>query len=212
MRPGVVVILALAAPTLAGCAGFGFGGEASPAKPVAAAAARPTAPAVGTSTPAAQPIAPVAAVQAQPLPPAAPATPAQAAQPVAPVAAAQVQPAKSAAPAISAGAALGGALSGPIGASLTEADREAAWKAQIAALEFRPTPLVARRTRRFRFCRTRGRNRRRLSRLFADHLSRRAAETRPGCCLQTAGRRLEIDELDFLARRRRRFAITEREH
>ncbi len=135
MRPGVVVILALAAPTLAGCAGFGFGGEASPAKPVAAAAARPTAPAVGTSTPAAQPIAPVAAVQAQPLPPAAPATPAQAAQPVAPVAAAQVQPAKSAAPAISAGAALGGALSGPISASLTEADREAAWKAQIAALE-----------------------------------------------------------------------------
>jgi surface antigen len=104
LNPSVVVILALAAPALAGCAGFGFGGEASPAKSGAAAPA--------------QPIAPIAAVQAQPLPPAAP------------VAAAQ-----SPAPTVPSGAALGGVLGGPIGASLTEDDREAAWKAQITALD-----------------------------------------------------------------------------
>jgi len=109
MKPSVVVILALAAPSLAGCAGFGIGGGASPAKPVAAASA--------------QPIAPVAPVQAQPLPP------------IAPVAAAQAQPAQSPTAAVSASAVLGGVLSGPIGASLTEVDREAAWKAQIAALD-----------------------------------------------------------------------------
>ncbi|MBV8592961.1 MAG: hypothetical protein JOZ27_01540 [Caulobacteraceae bacterium] len=34
-----------------------------------------------------------------------------------------------------AGTALGGLLGGPIGASLSEGDREAAWKAQIAALD-----------------------------------------------------------------------------
>jgi surface antigen len=122
MKTSVVVILALAAPSLAGCAGFGFAGGASSAKPVAAALAQPTTAAAGT-TQAAQPIAPVAPVQAQPLPPATP------------VAAAQTQPAQSPAPAITASVALGGVLGGPIGASLTEADREAAWKAQIAALD-----------------------------------------------------------------------------
>ena len=43
-------------------------------------------------------------------------------------------PAAPAAPAIPTGAALGGVLGGPIGASLSEADREAAWQAQVAAL------------------------------------------------------------------------------
>jgi surface antigen len=48
-----------------------------------------------------------------------------------PVSAAPEAPA---APAIPAGAALGGILGGPIGASLSEADRETAWNAQLAAL------------------------------------------------------------------------------
>ncbi len=39
------------------------------------------------------------------------------------------------APAIPTGAALGGALGGPIGASLTDDDREAAWQAQVGALD-----------------------------------------------------------------------------
>ena len=39
-----------------------------------------------------------------------------------------------AAPAIPTGAALGGVLGGPVGASLTDDDRAAAWNAQIAAL------------------------------------------------------------------------------
>ena len=40
-----------------------------------------------------------------------------------------------AAPAIPTGAALGGVLGGPVGASLTDDDRAAAWNAQIAALD-----------------------------------------------------------------------------
>ncbi len=40
-----------------------------------------------------------------------------------------------AARAIPIGAALGGILGGPIGASLSDADRQAAWEAQIAALD-----------------------------------------------------------------------------
>jgi surface antigen len=40
-----------------------------------------------------------------------------------------------AAPAIPTGAALGGVLGGPVGASLTDSDRQAAWEAQIAALD-----------------------------------------------------------------------------
>jgi surface antigen len=47
------------------------------------------------------------------------------------VAAPQAQPT---APAIPTGAALGGVLGGPFGASLAEDDRDAAWEAQIAAL------------------------------------------------------------------------------
>jgi surface antigen len=43
-------------------------------------------------------------------------------------------PAAPAPPPIPAGAALGGVLGGPVGASLTDADRQAAWEAQVAAL------------------------------------------------------------------------------
>ena len=39
------------------------------------------------------------------------------------------------APAIPTGAALGGVLGGPIGASLTDDDRQAAWRAQVGALD-----------------------------------------------------------------------------
>jgi surface antigen len=39
------------------------------------------------------------------------------------------------APAVPAGTALGGVLGGPLGASLTDDDRAAAWNAQIAALD-----------------------------------------------------------------------------
>jgi surface antigen len=46
-----------------------------------------------------------------------------------------VPPAQPAAPAIPTGAALGGVLGGPLGASLTDDDRQAAWEAQIAALD-----------------------------------------------------------------------------
>jgi surface antigen len=49
-----------------------------------------------------------------------------------PVAAAAAEPA---APAVPTGAALGGALGGPVGASLTEDDRAAAWEAQVGALD-----------------------------------------------------------------------------
>jgi len=44
-------------------------------------------------------------------------------------------PAGMPAPAIPTGAALGGVLGGPIGASLTDDDREAAWQAQVGALD-----------------------------------------------------------------------------
>ena len=44
-------------------------------------------------------------------------------------------PAVPPAPTIPTGAALGGVLGGPVGASLADADREAAWRAQIAALD-----------------------------------------------------------------------------
>lgn len=128
MKPRVVVILALAAPTLAGCASLGLGGEAAPAKSAVAAAA---------ATQAAQPTAPIAAVQAQPLPPAHPAS-AASAQPAPPIpagVAGEAPPTPSPAPGIPPGASLGGVLGGPIGLSLTEADRRAAWAAQVAALD-----------------------------------------------------------------------------
>jgi surface antigen len=52
-----------------------------------------------------------------------------------PVAASTVgAPTETPAPAIPTGAALGGVLGGPVGASLTDDDRAAAWNAQIAAL------------------------------------------------------------------------------
>jgi len=44
-------------------------------------------------------------------------------------------PAEPAAPAIPTGAALGGVLGGPVGASLSDSDRQAAWEAQVAALD-----------------------------------------------------------------------------
>jgi surface antigen len=111
MKPSIVVIVALAAPVLPGCAG-----SVAPVKGMAAAPPPPAA------MQAAQPMAPVAAVQAQPLPPAA----STASLPPSPPAAAAPAPS---------GAALGGVLGGPVGASLTEADRQAAWSAQIAALD-----------------------------------------------------------------------------
>jgi surface antigen len=40
-----------------------------------------------------------------------------------------------AAPTVPTGAALGGVLGGPVGTTLTEADRQAAWEAQVAALD-----------------------------------------------------------------------------
>lgn len=58
------------------------------------------------------------------------ASPAAGAQP--PAAGAPAQPTT---PAIPSGLALGGVLGGPIGASLTDDDRAAAWNAQVAALD-----------------------------------------------------------------------------
>ena len=49
-----------------------------------------------------------------------------------PVAAAPAEPA---APAIPTGAALGGVLGGPVGATLDDGDRQMAWEAQVAALD-----------------------------------------------------------------------------
>ena len=121
MKPGLVVILALSAPSLAACA-------SSPAKPVAAA-------------PAVQPLAPVVPVQAQPLPPApvVPAAPPQpeppAAPPSQPPAQASVAAPAQSAPPLSPPVPAGPALGAPISASLTDADRAAAWKAEVAALE-----------------------------------------------------------------------------
>jgi len=123
MKPGFTLLLALAAPTLAGCAGLGLGAQTAPTKP-----------AVAVHAPAPQPMAPVGAVQAQPLPPGASVS--AASTPPAPAASmAAPQPAPTPAPAIPSGAALGGVLGGPVGLSLTEADRQAAWNAQIAALD-----------------------------------------------------------------------------
>jgi surface antigen len=44
-------------------------------------------------------------------------------------------PAEPAAPTIPTGAPLGGVLAGPIGASLSDSDRQTAWEAQVAALD-----------------------------------------------------------------------------
>jgi len=99
---------ALTAPALSGCGGFGVGDLAPPA-PIAAP--------------------PPSTVGAPPPPPSAAVAPYP--SPVATVA----PPPPPALPPIPTGAALGGVLGGPIGASLTDADRQAAWNAQIAALD-----------------------------------------------------------------------------
>ncbi len=100
MRGRTLLIVALTAPTLAGCGGFGVGDGAVPVA---------SSPATVASLPP-----PAAAAPLQP-----------------PVSA----PPPPAAPAIPAGAALGGVLGGPIGAALTDPDRQAAWQAQLAALD-----------------------------------------------------------------------------
>lgn len=129
MKPSGIVAIAALSATLSGCAGVGFGDGISPAKPAVANV---------TTTP--QPIAPVvpvAPVQTQPLPPAALGSVAltQPAPTSPPGIAAPPQPAQATTPALPTGPALGGVLGGPIGASLTDADRQAAWNAQIAALD-----------------------------------------------------------------------------
>jgi surface antigen len=129
MKPGTIVILALWAPSLAACASSGLD---SHARPVAAAPAPPS------SLP---PLAPVVPVQAQPLPPASTvaATPAQPGAPAAPPPQSPAQtslavPAQSAPP-LSPVVPAGPTLGVPIGASLSDADRATAWKAEVAALE-----------------------------------------------------------------------------
>jgi surface antigen len=67
-------------------------------------------------------------------PPPAAATPASP-SPVAPVPPVAATPLPPAAAPVPSGAALGGVLGGPIGASLSEADRQTAWQAQLAALD-----------------------------------------------------------------------------
>ncbi len=105
MSSRFLLIVALIAPALAGCSGFG---EHTTPVPVAstpsqtASLSPPTA--IGT-------------------PPAAPST--------APVAALSPPPPLL----IPTGSALGGVLGGPVGAALTDADRQSAWQAQIGALD-----------------------------------------------------------------------------
>src|ERR1700733_9921230 len=53
----------------------------------------------------------------------------------APASTGAARPAGIPAPAIPTGAALGGVLGGPVGASLADDDRQAAWNAQVAALD-----------------------------------------------------------------------------
>ena len=102
-----------------------------------------------------------------------------------------------AAPAIPTGAALGGVLGGPVGASLTDDDRAAAWNAQIAALD-----TGQRRSWRgahgvFGFVEPGAATGDGLPRLCADHLYRRPGEPRPRDGVQAGGRKLENDELRF---------------
>src|SRR5208282_2319095 len=115
MRGRILLIAALAAPALSGCGGFGFGDFA----PLPASGGLSAPPAAVGAAPAPQPagVAPVQPVQSASI---APATVAPTAPPP---------------PPIPTGAALGGVLGGPIGASLAETDRAAAWKAQLAALD-----------------------------------------------------------------------------
>ena len=196
MKSSVVVILALAAPSLAGCAGFGLR-RAAPAEPAATAAAarcrlhsrsllspryRRTAAAGGALR-----------------------------RGFGPAVARRVRLGATAA-ADRCGRRAAGAVASP-GHSVRRgargrprrADRRVADGGRSAGrleradrgARFRTKPLVARRARRLRFCRARGRDRRRLPRLFADDLRRRTAQARPGRRLQAAGRDLEDDELEF---------------
>jgi surface antigen len=106
MRGRIAWIAVLIAPTLAGCGGFGLGDGAGPV------AATPPIPAAAASP---------ATVSSLPPPSATPA-PQQPSAALLP-------------PAIPTGAALGGVLGGTVGAGLADADRQAAWTAQIAALD-----------------------------------------------------------------------------
>jgi len=110
MKGRISLIAAAVAPTLAGCGGFGFGDVAPPSLGLA-----PPPAAVAPAPPAGTGIAGAPATIGALTPPAAPAAPAP--------------------PPIPTGAALGGVLGGPVGASLADADRQAAWTAQIAALD-----------------------------------------------------------------------------
>lgn len=102
----LLLIAALTAPTLAGCSGLGFGDGAGPVASTPPLPASPASPTtVGSLPPASTGAAPQQASLAPPPP-----------------------------PTIPTGAALGGVLGGQVGAGLADADREAAWNAQIAAL------------------------------------------------------------------------------
>ena len=107
MKGRMVLIAALTAPTLAGCSGFGFGDGAAPAAAMSPPPAGAASPAtVGSLSPTSTAGGPQQTASAA-LPP----------------------------PAIPTGAALGGVLGGLVGASLADADRQAAWNAQVAALD-----------------------------------------------------------------------------
>ena len=101
------------------------------------------------------------------------------------------------APAIPTGAALGGVLGGPVGASLSDDDRQAAWDAQVAALDSNQKRSWRGAHGVFGFIEPGAAIGRRLPSLFADNLCRRPAEPRPRVGVQTAGRNLEDDELSF---------------
>ena len=101
------------------------------------------------------------------------------------------------APAIPTGAALGGVLGGPVGAVAFRQRPPGGLGRAGGGARFESEALVAWRPRRIRLYRAGRRGGRRLPRLFADHLSRRPAEPRPRVGMQTAGRKLEDDELSL---------------
>ncbi len=121
MKVAVLTLVALAAPCLAGCASFGLGGEAAPGKPSGASTASTAARGLDAES---------AAYRSRRFGPGATAAAGTCLLPPPRRRRCRLprQP-------IPSGAALGGVLGGPIGASLTEADRQAAWNAQIAALD-----------------------------------------------------------------------------
>lgn len=127
-----MTLAALAAPALAGCGGFGFGDKSAPAASAPAIPPLATTQAAPTMQAAPMQSAPIPPVQSAALP--APAPAGAPLPPSAPTAVTQA-PAAPPPPAVPTGAALGAVLGGPVGASLTDADRDAAWTAQVAALE-----------------------------------------------------------------------------